>query len=101
MPFPPPRDHSITPQAAEALMRRYRQSASPGAHLGFMFPREVFERILAQSGCAGIRAYEGRSKENGRETILVGVDENGDDMMTGVLADTSFPCPPYCGGGPG
>jgi hypothetical protein len=101
MPFPPQRDHTIPRAAAAALTRRFRESAGPGAQLATMFPRDVYERILAQPGCAGVRAYEARGEKGERQTVLVGVDGDGNDMMEGVLAEFAFPCPPYCGGGGG
>lgn len=101
MPFPPKRDHTIPRAAAAALTRRYRETAGEGAQLATMFPRDVYERILAQPGCAGIRAYEGRSEQGERQTVLVGVDKDGKDMLNGVLAEFTLPCPPYCGGGEG
>lgn len=101
MPFPPPRDHKISRADAAALTRRHRESAGKGAQLATMFPRDVYERILAQPGCAGIRAYEGRGEKSERQTILVGVDGEGNDMMDGFLAEFGLPCPPYCGGGGG
>jgi hypothetical protein len=101
MPFPPRRDHDIPAAAAAALTRRYRDTAGKDAQLATMFPREVYERILAQPGCAGIRAYEARDEGGKRQTVLVGVDADGNDMTAGVLAEFAFPCPPYCGGGGG
>lgn len=101
MPFPPRQDHDITRAAAAASTRRHRDGAGQGAHLATLFPREVYERILAQPGCAGIRAYEGRDEKGNRQTILVGVDADGNDMTGGVLAEFGLPCPPYCGGGGG
>ena len=101
MPFPPPRVHSISRAAAAAMTRRYRAAPDKGPQLAFMFPRDVYERLLAQPGCAGIRAYEALDEKGERQAVLVGVDKNGDDMMDGMLFDLSFPCPPYCGGGGG
>lgn len=97
MPFPPKRDHRIPLQAAAALTRRYRQTAGPGAQLGCMFPRDVFEVLLAQEGCAGIRMYYGETEGGTREMVLVGVDADGNDMTSASLFDLSLPCPPYCG----
>lgn len=101
MPFPPPRVHAITRAAAAVMTRRHRDAGGTGTHLGFMFPRDVYERLLAQPGCAGIRAYAALDEKGERQTVLVGVDKKGDDMMDGLLFDLSFPCPPYCGGGGG
>lgn len=99
MAIPPKRDHAITLQAAEALTRRYREHAGAGAQRATMFPREVFEALLAQPGCTGIRIYNGEAEDRVRASILVGVDANGNDMTSGTLFEWGLPCPPYCGGG--
>ena len=99
MALPPKRDHKITLEAAAALTRRYRQSAGQGAQRAGMFPREVFETLLTQSGCAGVRIYYGQSENGSRELVLVGVDSEGNDQTSAELFDVSLPCPPYCGGG--
>ena len=101
MPFPPKRDHTIPRAAAAALTRRYRESAGEGAQLATMFPRDVYERILGQPGCAGIRAYHGRGEKGESHTVLVGVDADGNDLMDAFLAEYGLTCPPYCGGGGG
>ena len=103
MAFPPNRDHKIPLEAARALTRRYREKAGPGAVHGCMFPRDVFDTLLAQPGCAAIRAYFAESENGALDLVLVGVDLQGNDMSSATLFDGSFPCPPYCGdpgGGP-
>ena len=98
MPMPPSRDHRIPLQAAAALTRRYRD-ADPGAQRAGMFPRDVFEQLLAQDGCSGIRIYYGREADKKSALVLVGVDAEGNDMTAGELAEFQFPCPPYCSDG--
>jgi hypothetical protein len=95
MPMPPSRDHRIPLEAAAALTRRFRKT-EPAAIRAGMFPRAVFEKLLAQAGCAGIRIYNGREVDGKSTLVLVGVDADGDDMTTGELAQFWFPCPPFC-----
>jgi hypothetical protein len=99
MAFPPERNHKVSLEAAAVLTRGFRDVAPQGSPFGSLFPREVFERLLAQPGCAGIRIYYGRNERREHELLLVGVDGTGDDMTTGELFDFGMPCPPYCGGG--
>jgi hypothetical protein len=99
MAFPPERNHKVSLEAAAALTKGYREVAAKGTPLGSLFPRDVFERLLAQPRCAGIRIYYGRNDRREHELLLVGVDETGDDMTDGEMFDISYPCPPYCGGG--
>ena len=98
MPMPPPQEHKIPLDDAAALTRRYRESVAKGTELAGMFPREVYERLLAQPGCAGIRLYHGRKADGKPAMVLVGVDEDGNDMVNGELDEEHFPCPPYCDG---
>lgn len=99
MAFPPKRDHKIPLEAAEILTRRFRQDAGPGSQRATMFPREVFDTLLAQPGCMGIRIYNGAAEDGATANVMVGVDRDGNDMTAGVLFDYGLPCPPYCGGG--
>jgi hypothetical protein len=96
MALPSSRDHDISLKTAAEFTRRYRERAGAGAYHAGMFPRAVYEKILAQAGCAGIRAYRGLHEDGSPATVLVGVDKDGNDMTTGVLAEEDFPCPPYC-----
>lgn len=90
----PPRRHKITVAEARALMaRRPRGLEARGGH----FPREVFEAILAQPNCAGIRFYYGTNPDGSPAIVLVGIDANDADMTDGEIIDTHFPCPPFCG----
>ena len=70
------------------------------------FPKEIKDLfvgmnhvndILSQDGCIGIRIYNGYSETHDRLShVLVGVDENGNDMTSGILVDRMVPCPTMC-----
>lgn len=77
------------------MTRRYRESM----HKGGLFLRKDLDELLAQKGCAGLRYYYGRSGLGEDTLVLVGVDEQGNDMASGVLMDNGFPCPIWCGDG--
>ncbi|MFQ6113898.1 MAG: hypothetical protein ACE5NG_07385, partial [bacterium] len=90
-------DHSITLEEASKLTSNFQNQAEPGQIIGGYFGREAVLGILEQEGCVGIRYYYGL-KDNGKPTlILVGVDQEGNDMTHGLLAQRPFMCPPYCG----
>jgi hypothetical protein len=101
MPMPPQRDHKIPLAAAAAMTRRHREergarNADEGAR-GGMFPREPVEQLLAQKGCAGVRFYYARDEKGIPTLVLVGVDQDGNDMVKGSILEWNFPCPPVCG----
>ena len=63
---------------------------------GGAFSRRIFDKILAQPGCIGIRYYYAQ-KDDGTPTIVVlGVNAAGADIATESEGDAAIPCPPYC-----
>jgi hypothetical protein len=59
------------------------------------FGADRIQEILDQTGCVGIRIYNGYYDYK-RRFVLVGVDEDGNDMTSGRILEFSNPCPPYC-----
>ena len=51
--------------------------------------------VLQQKGCHGARFYYGLTDEGVMTLVVVGVDESGNDMDEGMIADKIFPCPPF------
>jgi len=93
----PEGDHKVTITEARDLVDRRRRVAEQSAGA---FKREAFERILCQTGCAGIRIYYGMHPDGQPALVLVGVDESGEEMLDGALAEKNSPCPPFCTFGP-
>ncbi|HET7042940.1 MAG TPA: hypothetical protein VFI13_13055 [Gemmatimonadales bacterium] len=96
MPFPPKRDHRITLAEAIEMTTAHRAAAGSDAAKGGMWPREVFEALLAQPGCAGLRMYHGRLKDGTANMVMVAVDANGSDLTSATIMEQFFPCPPWC-----
>jgi len=89
--------HFISLVEASLLTRRHRDKAGRGAVKGGFFGRKIYEKILAQEGCVGVRNYFAALNDGTPTVVLVGVNEAGDDMIRGVLGDDAFPCPPFHG----
>ncbi|MCC6816182.1 MAG: hypothetical protein IT267_07205 [Saprospiraceae bacterium] len=66
--------------------------ANPKAHA---FGIDRIQEILDQSGCQGVRIYNGYY-DSKRRLIVVGVDEDGNDMTSGRILEFATPCPPNC-----
>ncbi len=75
--------------------KNYRTSAPEGATLGYFFGRSVIEAILDQPGCEGIRIYNAIDSEGVKQLILTGVNEDGNDIYQGILAERPTKNPPY------
>jgi hypothetical protein len=96
MAFPPKQDHRITLANATALTKAHRANAAKDEVKGEMWPRDVFETLLAQPGAAGIRIYHGRGPKGEKQLVLVAVDSSAADMTNGTIMEMGWPCPPYC-----
>jgi hypothetical protein len=99
MPFPPKQDHRIPLAEAGAMTKRFRDGVAKGAEIAQMYPREVFETLLKNPKVSGIRSYFARTSEGKLQSVVVGVDKDGNDLLDGDIFDRGFPCPPFCGGG--
>ncbi len=89
-------DHSITLEEASKLTSNFRNQAEPDQIIGGYFGREAVLDILLQEGCVGLRYYYGLDDDGVPHIVLVGVDEEGNDMTSGLLAERAFACPPLC-----
>ena len=65
-----------------------------------IFEKEIIVQILNQQGCKGIRIYNALNEEGKITFVLVGYDNDFNDMTDGYIADKAFICPKQCFGGP-
>lgn len=88
------------------------------AKKGGFFGKEALLDLLNQPGCIGMRYYYGRSDDGQKNLVLVGVNEEGNDILPKpsvekmavttestktqdnevVILERSLPCPPFCDG---
>jgi hypothetical protein len=89
-------DHSISLADAVKLTKNFRSTAPAGSIYGEYFGKNAIEAIISQAGAVGMSIYYGRKDDGSSVLVLVGVDENDGDLTGGPLAETGFPCPPFC-----
>lgn len=82
------------PREGGEFTRRYREANINPIHGGFI-GKEKLKAILNQEGCMGIRVYFGMDEENLMNLVLVGADNNGNDIMN-VIVEQVRRCPPGC-----
>jgi len=89
-------DHSITFGEAQHLISNYLMTLEPGGVRSEMFGRDAIDRIMAQSGCRGLRIHHARKDDGTQVLVLMGVDQYGVDLAFGELAERGILCPPIC-----
>jgi hypothetical protein len=53
------------------------------------FDRDAFDAVLGQSGCVKLRIYYGMNSSNQVHAIIVGVNEDDEDMIPASNTETS------------
>lgn len=79
----------------ESLQSSLNIAISQANPLSHGYGTNKIETILNQSGCVGIRIYNGYSN-NERKLVIVGIDSSGNDMDSGNILDVGVICPPNC-----
>lgn len=77
--------HAITLEEGIELTRNYRRLAKKGEPLGAYFGKEIFEKVLDQRTCVGIRFYYAKREDGAPTLVLTGVQTTGDDLYQGIL----------------
>jgi hypothetical protein len=90
-------NHIITLDQAVKYIQNYTFSPTAPTTKGGLFARSIFDKILSQPGCIGVRYYYAKKDDGTPTLVLVGVDAGGNDLPGGILGEDSFPCPPFCG----
>lgn len=108
--------HFISLSQAIAMTKKFRDEKEniliPELHgMGILpicesFNREVFDTILGQNGCMGIRCYLGMGPDLKVRLIIVGVNAENEDMLPpqtnlvegdgGNIGEDGIRCPTVC-----
>jgi len=82
---------------AAAWTANFRATITPASPIiAQYFGEDIIQSILDQSGCVGIRFYYAIDGGGKNTLIMVGVDTDENDMISGIVADFSMPCPTAC-----
>lgn len=113
--LPPPTNQQVSLRVAADYTKRYQRSAPASEKAGFFFA-DGLKALLSQPGVYGMRIYHGLDDTGRYRMVLVGVDEQGNDIVQvartprgktriralaagstdAMLLDTHIPCPPWC-----
>lgn len=89
--------HVITLQEAIAMTHAFQNSLQfSGQTKAGLVDAAAVMNLLNQPNCVGMRVYFALKPNNILTTVLVGTDNNGEDIASGILLDDLVSCPPYC-----
>jgi hypothetical protein len=89
--------HVVTLDQAKGWTANFQKDAPKEALIAGFFGKTIFERIIGQDNCVGIRIYNAKHENGNPVFVLVGVDASGKDLTSGVVGEGILPCPPFCG----
>jgi hypothetical protein len=91
---------------AKEWTANYRATIKPGDTLAHYFGGDIIRKVLNESGCVGIRIYYAIDDKGQKQLLIVGADENGDNLLPAeegtrnsndnIIVDFSMPCPEFC-----
>lgn len=100
--FSPDTGGFISRQAGKDGIAAYKNSTAFTALSGIKahaFGKNKLTQIIGQTDCVGIRVWHGMDSTGKPQLYIVGVDSNGDDILTSgteLVLDLSLPCPQHC-----
>lgn len=104
----------ISLETAKKWTANYRATIKPGETEAHYFGGGIIKRLLDENRSVGIRAYYAIDDNGKKQLLLVGVDEDGNNLLPEegsaaksttdegdpIVVNHSHPCPPYCSTNP-
>lgn len=95
-------ENAIELDVAKSWISNWRQkeSISTGDVIAYLIPSVDVKEISAENGWANFRTYNAINEEGEFKLLIVGVDENGNDLVDynagDYVYDMTTPCPSVC-----
>lgn len=92
-------DFTITLEDAIKWITNWRNETPKEPAKAHLIAKQALLDVMAPGDVVSVRAYMAVDDDGVQKVVLVGVDENGQDLIDDdhVLVDKSKPCPPDCG----
>jgi hypothetical protein len=85
----------ITLEEGSQMTARYRASIQPGETIAVAVSSDILTRILQQENCTGLRMYFAMDESGAKTLVMVGIDEQTNDMAQGLIANKLRKSPPW------
>ena len=78
-------------------MTRYQEAPEfQGLTIASCMDKEAYQDLMNQPGCVSVRTYFALDENSILTIVVVGVDDQGEDMTSGILLNHGFKCPAKC-----
>jgi|TARA_B110000037_G_C16894525_1_gene413593 hypothetical protein len=89
--------HIITLQEAETMTHAYQNASQfQDLTIAVCIDNDAYQQVLDQQGCISVRTYFGLDADGKLTIVVVGVDDQGEDMTSGILLNHGYKCPAKC-----
>lgn len=89
--------HIITLSEAETMTHAYQNATQfQGLTVACCMDNAAYQEVMVQPECVGIRTYFALNEQGKLTVVVVGIDNNGDDLTNGVLLNKAYGCPAEC-----
>ena len=90
-------NHEISLNEAAEMTQRFRDNLPVIDNtIAEYFGKSALEDLLSQQDCIGIRVYYGIDSDMKKRLVIVGVNDEGNDLYNGNLMEVGGICPPNC-----
>jgi hypothetical protein len=89
--------HLITLSEAQEMTHAFQNSSQfQNLTKACMIDKNAYQQVIDQPGCVGLRTYFALNSSQMLTIVVVGVDENGNDLTSGIILNKSDDCPTFC-----
>jgi len=89
--------HTITLAEAQTLTHAYQNSQlALNQPISLSIPKSEIENLISQTECNKLRMYFGMNELNKLTIVLIAADNNGNDIISGIILDRCDTCPVFC-----
>ena len=92
-------DFKITLEEALKWIKNWRTNIPKEPAKAHLIEKQALLDVMEPSDVVSVRAYMAVDDKGIQKLVIVGVDENGQDLVDSdhIIVDHTKPCPPDCG----
>jgi hypothetical protein len=89
--------HIISLAEAATMTHAFQNAPQfQGLTVACMMDNNAYQQVMTQPGCAGVRTYFALDDFDKLTIVVVGVDNQGNDLTSGVILERAQCCPSIC-----